>query len=90
MRRDAVGVYAFWFRPTGKCIYVGQAAEQPIKTRLHQHWRDKRNQKLRLWMDAYGEHLDVCYATVARCRIGNMERRLIRLLQPEANEQHKR
>ena len=90
MRGDTVGVYAFWFRRTGRCIYVGQAAQQPIKSRLRQHWRGSHNETLRLWMAAYGEYLDVCFAPVARNKIDAIERRLIRLWRPEANVQHNR
>ena len=90
MRRDMVGVYAFWFRLTGRCIYVGQASEQPIRARLRQHWRGSHNKMLRLWIAAYGEYLDVCFAPVARNRIHAIERRLIRQWRPEANVQHNR
>ena len=90
MRRDMIGVYALWFQLTGRCIYVGQASEQTIKTRLRQHWRYSHNETLRLWMDAYGDHMEVCYAPVARNRIRTIERRLIRLWRPEANVQHNR
>ena len=90
MRRDMVGVYAFWFRLTGRCIYVGQASEQTIKARLSQHWRGSHNERLQLWMAAYGECLDVCFAPVAKNRIKEIERRLIRLWRPEANVQHNR
>lgn len=90
VRRDMIGVYVFWFRLTGRCIYVGQTTDQTIRARLHQHWRGSHNEKLRLWMEAYGEHLDVCYEPIARNRIATIERRLIRLWRPEANVQHNR
>ena len=84
-----VGVYAFWYRHSGKCVYVGRASDQPIKDRLRQHWRSSHNEILRLWIQAYGSHLDICYAQVEKSKIGALERRLIRLWSPEANVQHK-
>ena len=85
-----VGVYAFWCRGNGKCIYVGKASEQSIGHRLRQHWRRSHNRTLHLWIQAFGDQLDVCYASVDRQRIGTVERRLIRLLNPDANVQYKR
>ena len=87
---DIVGVYLFWYRPTGKCIYVGMASNQPIRDRLRQHWRRSHNEGLRLWMRVFGDDLELCYAPISRRRVRTVERRLIRLLSPEANEQHKR
>ena len=85
----AVGVYAFWYRGSGKCVYVGRASDQPIRNRLQQHWRKSHNETLRLWIQAYGSHLDICYAQVEQNRIKALERRLIRLWNPEANVHHK-
>ena len=89
MPRDLIGVYGFWFRPTGKCIYVGKASEQTIRLRLRQHWNGRGSQKLLRWMEAYGEHLGLCYLQAAASRIPTLERRLIRRWQPEANVIHK-
>lgn len=88
--RDLTGVYAFWYRRTGRCVYVGQAAEQTIRERLMQHWRRSHNEMLNLWMKAYRNSLDVCYAPVEKRRIATMERRLIRRWKPETNVQHNR
>lgn len=87
---ETVGVYAFWDRRSGKCVYVGMAAGQPIKNRLLQHWKGSHNETLRLWIQAYGSYLDICYAPIERGRIEVLERRLIRRWKPEANVQHKR
>ena len=84
------GVYAFWCRDTGKCVYVGQAAEQQIRERLRDHWRGSHNRMLSLWIRAFGQHLSVCYAPVQKSRIDKLEQRLIRLWMPEANIRHKR
>lgn len=85
-----IGVYALWHRRSQKCIYVGRASAQPIKDRLHQHWSGSHNETLRLWIQVYGAYLDLCYAEVERNRIEALERRLIRMWNPEANVQHKR
>lgn len=87
---ELAGVYAFWYRRSGRCVYVGMTSDQPIKKRLRQHWNGSHNETLRLWIQGYGPHLDICYAGVDRGTIEALERRLIRLWNPEANVQHKR
>lgn len=87
--RNMIGVYAIWYRPTGKCVYVGKAPQQPVRERLRQHWRDCENRTLRLWLSVFGDRLDLCYAQVDDPRrIDRLERKLIRLWHPEANIQH--
>ncbi len=88
--RNVFGVYAFWCRDNGKCIYVGKAKKQPVKKRLTYHWRGSHNETLRLWIQVFGENLDVCYMAADLTKIDNLERRLIRLWKPEANIQHNR
>ncbi len=83
-----IGVYAFWYRDTEKCIYVGQASKQSIKHRLRVHWRGSHNEKLRLWIQAFREKIDICYASVELGKITRMERRLIKMWRPKANIQH--
>ena len=51
-------------------------------------WLPQRD--VRLWIQVYGAYLDLCYAEVERNRIEALERRLIRMWNPEANVQHKR
>lgn len=85
MPKDIVGVYAFWCRSNGKCIYVGKAERRPIRTRLFEHWRGSHNEILRLWIREFGADLDICYMSVDPRRIDKLETRLIRLWCPEAN-----
>ena len=80
------GVYAFWRRDNGRCLYVGKAEDQPIRERILQHWRGSHNEKLNLWMREFGNHLDVCYMYVKSNRIARFETRLIRMWNPEAND----
>lgn len=79
------GVYAFWCRTNGKCIYVGKAEKQPVKDRLIQEWRDSHNPNLRLWISAFGKFLDICYLPVKEGKIDRMETKLIRIWHPETN-----
>ena len=84
--KEISGVYAFWCRDNGKCIYVGKAEDQTIRERLKQHWRGSHSEKLNLWMREFGSHLDICYMYVKTNRIARMESRLIRKWNPEAND----
>ncbi len=79
------GVYAFWCRTNGKCIYVGKAERQSVKERLTQEWRNSHNQNLKLWISAFGEFLDICYLPVKDGKIDRMETKLIRMWHPETN-----
>ncbi len=83
------GVYAFWCRDNGKCIYVGQAKDRSIRERLRDHWRGSHNEVLGLWIQAFGENLDVCYMSIDRNKIDTLERRFISAWKPEANKQHR-
>lgn len=87
--RSISGVYAFWCRENDKCVYVGKAAEQSVRNRLIQHWRGSHNRILKLWIQAFGEYLDVCYMSVELSKVDDFERRLIKLWKPEANVQHR-
>ena len=89
MPREISGIYAFWCRDNGKCIYVGQA-KGPIKNRLADHWRGSHNETLKLWIQVFGSTLDVCYMSAERSRIDTLERRLIKTWRPEANIQYNR
>lgn len=86
----AIGIYAFWCRQNGKCVYVGKAADQSIRDRLRQHVRQSHNRTLWLWLQAFGRDLDMCYAAVDRPRIDALEKRLIGRWRPEANVHHKK
>ena len=79
------GVYAFWCRTNGKCIYVGKAEKQSIKDRLKQEWRNSHNANLKLWINEFGEFLDICYLPVKDGRIDKVETTLIRMWHPETN-----
>lgn len=84
------GVYAYWCRAHGRCIYLGKAEKQSIRDRLMQEWRDPKNEKLKLWMQVFGKELDICYLHVRGSNIDRMERRLIKHFHPETNTIHNR
>ena len=83
---DVKGVYAFWCRTNGKCVYVGKAELQPIRTRLVQEWRNSHNADLKLWIQAFGDFLDICYLPIkAHKKIDKIETKLIQMWKPETN-----
>lgn len=88
--RDVRGVYAFWYKERGRCIYVGMTERQTIRTRLFQHWSGSHNETLRLWLSEFGDHIEFCWLQVPVSRVRGMERRLIDLWQPEADESRRR
>lgn len=79
------GVYAYWCRTNGKCVYVGKAEKQPIKKRLTQEWLSPHNENLKSWINAFGNDLDICYLSVKNNKIDRVETRLIRMWNPETN-----
>lgn len=81
------GVYVFWWRAKGRCIYVGKG--RSIKGRLQQHRHDSHNPTLAFWIQEFGKHLDVCYMPREESKITRLERRLIKAWRPEANRTHK-
>lgn len=82
---DIRGVYSFWLHPY--CIYVGQAAKQPLKNRLRQHWARTHNDALRQWIVAESERLTFDYQAVRDIsKIDETERRLITRYQPLTNK----
>ncbi|MDA8009044.1 MAG: hypothetical protein MPK75_04925 [Alphaproteobacteria bacterium] len=90
MPRHIRGVYAFWYPDTGKCIYVGKAEKQSIRTRLMQEWQNSHNANLKLWMRVYGDSLEICYLPVKDEKIDRMESKLIRMWNPTTNIRKKR
>jgi len=88
MPSNITGVYAFWCRVTGKCIYVGKAKERPIQKRLKEHWRGSDIRNLQLWIQAFGQFLDICYLPVKYEKINQVEVRLIKMWHPEINVIH--
>ena len=81
------GVYGFWNRKTGRCLYVGKSRH--VKNRLRQHWSDCKNISLRLWLDGFPKSIEICYWEVAgdKIRVTRVENRLIRRWRPESNIQ---
>ena len=81
---DAIGIYGFWYNK--RCIYVGQAALQPIKKRLLQHWSDCKNENLRKWIQAKGREIDFAYCDVENPgHINYLENYYIKTFAPMTN-----
>ena len=82
--RNAFGVYGFWYGT--RCIYVGKAANQPIKERLKQHWTDAKNPRLREWFEAKGREICFAYKVITEKKeIDAVERLYIKRFQPLTN-----
>ena len=52
---ELMGVYGIWFRKY--CVYIGRTAHQGLRTRLHQHWNNAENSKLRAWIKSKKSNL---------------------------------
>ena len=78
------GIYGFWYDQT--CVYIGKAKDQPIKSRLIQHWRGSHNRQLRDWMDAEGQNIGFAYLEISDTdAVDCHERYYIRRFQPMSN-----
>ena len=85
MPDEVTGIYAIWYKVNGKCLYVGQAQDQPLKVRLKQEWRDSHNSQLKKWISVFGDDIEFCYNIAAAGKIDKFETRLINKLAPETN-----
>ena len=82
------GVYGFWHK-NGRCIYIGKTEDQTLRERVIQHWKESKNRKLREWIKHFGDDLEICYNDKTNNPY-RLEIRLIRLFNPETNDQHQR
>lgn len=87
---NARGVYAFTLRTNGKCIYIGKAESQSIRTRLEQHWRQSHNPKLAQWLNAFGDVMEICYISVDARKVDRVESFFIGTWHPETNSKLQR
>ena len=78
-------IYVFWSVSKSRAVYVGKT-DLEVGIRLRQHWKHSHNVILRSWINYAPEDLMVCYACVPEHLVLRLEGRLIRLLDPEANE----
>lgn len=85
MPTDCAGVYVFWSKSKSKAIYVGETSRQ-IRKRLLEHFQQSHNPTLRTWIRRWQRDLHVCYVSVSEKHARKLERRLIRLLDPQAND----
>ena len=79
------GIYGIWFGR--RCIYIGKAEDQPIRTRLEQHWTKAENAEFQTWINAKGSALKFTYLVISeKSNIDSMERLFIRKFQPLTNK----
>ena len=81
-------VYLFWSISTANYVYIGKTVRS-LPERLREHRLDCDNPTLRAWIRYAPEDLIVCYIACPASLVLKLERRLIRLLDPEANVDHK-
>lgn len=86
MPTDCTGVYVFWSESKSKAIYVGETS-RPIRKRLLEHFHQSHNFTLRTWIRRWQRDLRVCYVSVPEKHARKLEKRLIRLLDPQANDE---
>ncbi len=82
-------VYLFWSTSKTRAVYVGKT-DRPIRHRMREHWRDSSNPILKTWIDWAADDLLMCYMEVPWPDVVKVERRMIRALDPIANDQYKR
>ena len=78
-------VYVFWSVSKSKAVYIGKTNRE-VGQRLREHRRRSQNVTLRAWIACAPDDLMVCYASVPETLVLKLERRLIRRLDPEAND----
>ncbi len=85
-------VYAFWYMPTGMCIYIGIAGRMTLADRWKAHWRRSHNDGLRRWLKAHkgSGRIEVCYRPLEARKLERFERLAIKILRPQTNIQHNR
>ena len=82
------GVYIFWSISTSRCVYVGKT-DRSVDRRLFEHFNGSHNSYLRTWIKHWSTDLQVCYAFVPKQFVDRCEARLIKLLDPVANDKYK-
>lgn len=85
---DKVGVYGFFQRGSGQCIYIGKTEQQGIRKRVKQHWVNSKSPVLGRWIKNFPERLEIAYVPIEfqkMHRVDSLETRLIRLWHPAGN-----
>lgn len=76
-----VGVYVLYYGLS--FVYVGKASG--LRTRLTQHYNGSHNAKLAVWLSALDGEVRVAYLCCSEQEVDDLERSLIKYLQPVAN-----
>lgn len=79
------GIYGFWYKK--RCLYVGKAERQSIKSRLMQHWSNCHNKDLQAWITVYGKDIKIAFKGIDENAIINKsERFYIDFFDPVTNK----
>ena len=85
LRKDVVGVYILFYNRD--FVYVGKSkSNQGVRKRLFNHFDGSSNKKLRIWLDALDGDIKFTYISCQTDEVDDLERSLIRYLQPITNE----
>ena len=79
-----VGVYVLYYKSL--FIYVGKAADRPIRKRLEEHFNGSHNKKLAVWIKALDGNIMFHYVRCGKTKIDDLERSMIHHLQPTTNQ----
>ncbi len=83
---DAIGIYVFWYKYNGRCIYVGKTESQSIRERVQLEYENSSNPQLKEWIECFGDSLEICYYPSDNIRdIDELETKFIHLWNPETN-----
>ena len=85
MPSDRCGVYIFWSQSQSRAVYVGETTRK-IRERIREHYIDSHNLILQTWIRRWPEDLQVCYVLTSERFTVRLEQRLIRRLDPQAND----
>ena len=74
-------MYVLYYGPS--FVYVGKAGD--LRSRLTQHYNGSHNEKLAVWLSALDGEVKVTYLCCSEVEVDDLERSLIKYLQPIAN-----
>ena len=78
---ENVGVYVLYYGPS--FVYVGKTGG--LRSRLTQHYNGSHNERLAVWLSALDGEVKVTYLRCSEEEVDDLERSLIKYLQPIAN-----
>ena len=83
--KDIGGVYIFLYKQN--FVYVGQSKlNQGLSKRLYHHYHNSHSEELTIWIKAFFGELRFSYISCSDSVVDDLERSLIRHLQPIVNK----